>query len=109
MSTSVYVTIKTKPEYFDDLYQYSREDLWFTREYSGCNSIHCSSNKTQSTLRFCSEWENEAAFMAYFAARQNRSEWQFSEWIADNGVVIECFTTEDWGYGRDYNAQEKSH
>jgi len=45
MTTTVHVTVKTKADSFDAMHNYAKEDLVFTREFDGCHSIQCSSDK----------------------------------------------------------------
>ena len=61
MTTTVYVTIKTKADSFDAMHSYAKEELAWTREYDGCHSIHCSSDQATNTIKFVEVWDSQEA------------------------------------------------
>ena len=106
MTTTVYVTIKTKADSFDAMHNYAKEESAWTREYDGCHSIHCSSDQATNTIKFVEVWDSQEAFMAYFAKRGERSGGKFAAWLEPDGVSFEFFNTDDWGYGVDYTPKK---
>jgi len=106
MTTTVHVTVKTKADSFDAMHNYAKEDLVFTREFSGCHSIHCSSDKATNTIKMVSVWDSKEAYMAYFEKRGERSGDKFAAWLEPDGITLEFHTTDDWGYGADYTPKK---
>ena len=102
MSTTVHVRIKTKEDSFDQMAEYVKSDLHWTREYEGCHSIHCSMNREMSMIGMCEVWDSEDAFMAYFAKRGERSGDKFEQWLVEDGVSFEFSETVELGLGPDY-------
>ena len=103
MPTTVYVTIKTKADGFDDMYKYVRSDLYWTREYEGCRAIVGeASDKDTNTIKFVEVWDSKEAFMAYFEKRGERSGEKFALWVEEDGISFEFLSTDDWGLGSDY-------
>ena len=79
----------------------AKEELAFTRGSKGCISIHTSSSKATNTLKFAEVWESESDFNTYFAKRVERSGEDFGRLLV-GPPEQECFQTDDWGYGENW-------
>lgn len=103
MSVTMHCTLKTKDDCFDEFYNLAQEELAFTRGSEGCQSIQTSSSKATNTFKFIEIWETEDLFNQYFEKRVERSGADFERLLV-GPPEIECFVTDDWGYGEDWKS-----
>jgi len=103
MSITMHVTVTAKDGCFEEFYNLAKDELAFTRGSEGCQCIHTSSSKETNTLKFVEIWDNEDSFNNYFEKRVERSGADFERLLA-GPPVKECFRTDDWGYGSDWES-----
>jgi quinol monooxygenase YgiN len=101
MSVTMHITITTKEGCFDEFHALAKEELAFTRGSKGCVSIQTSSSKDTNTLKFAEVWDSEDDFNTYFAKRVERSGEDFGR-LLEGPPEKECFQTDDWGYGKEW-------
>ena len=101
MSVIMHITITTEYDCFDDLQALAKEELAFTRGLKGCIPIHTSSSKDTNTLKFAEVWESVENFNTYFEKRVERSGEDFGRLLV-GPPGKECFQTDDWGYGKEW-------
>jgi len=103
MTTTVYISIKTKAGHFDDMLKFVESDIYWTREFEGCQAVFGeSSDEETNKIRFVELWDSKEAFNSYFEKRGERSGEKFALWVEENGISVEFLKPHDWGLGGDY-------
>ena len=75
MSVLVLVDVKIKPQSFDDLRNWMKNNLHDTRAFDGCNGITIRRNQDDpNNVVFVEDWESRSHYEKYRAFRSERGD-----------------------------------
>lgn len=75
MSVLILVDVKIKPQSFDDLKNWMRNNLHDTRAFDGCNGITIQRNQDDpNNVIFVEDWESRSHYEKYLAFRSERGD-----------------------------------
>lgn len=91
MSVTVLLTVKAKPENYNDLKAAIAEALKTTKAFKGCLGIYASGNPGDHSVLVYERWENIDAYKAYAEWRKSNGGLQdMAAWFREPPKSVPC-------------------